>query len=155
MELAEGVKQFSAHEFLSQCAIVLPQLYAAGHRLPDVEPGEEDPVEDESSKSKRLEQEALIRDQLASLLGEYDLYSEVFDPVSQKEAVVGRLSNDLSEVYSDLREPLLWYEQGNSIDAVWDWKLGLQTHYGRHIVDALRVIHQLITDHMPPDWQSS
>ena len=89
------------------------------------------------------------------MLRKYDMYAEVFDPVFEKEVVTGLLSNDLSEVYADLREPFLLYERGNSRDAIWDWKSGLQFHYGHHIVDALRVIHQLITDHMPSDWRNS
>ena len=170
--LIDGLPGLYAREFLSQCAILLPQIYAAAQQLPDIElPNEEsgDEPDEEGDQwhndltaavEKRHSQRSTIVDplgKLASLLGRFDLYREVFDPVFDTEALTSTLSNDLSEIYCDLKEHLAQFDKGDpqsQSEAVWEWTFGMQTHWGHHLVDALRPIHLLVHDHLAPDWKN-
>jgi len=49
---------------------------------------------------------------IMSALGKYDVYSEVFDPVYDKEAITSTISDDLSDIYTDLKRPLFKYDSG-------------------------------------------
>lgn len=141
--LIDNVETISAHTLLSKCAILLPQIYALGLQLPEVEPESE---EAETYKG------ASPMTALTAKIGKYDRYQEIFDPVAENEAVTGTLSDDLADIYKDLKGPLLSFNQGHEADALWQWKFNLKTHCGNHLVDALRVIHRLVNYHMNPDY---
>lgn len=75
--------------------------------------------------------------------GELDSYWEVFDPYEQSEAVTGSLSDDLLDVYRDLRRGLaLWDGGAPRAAAVWEWRFSFEAHWGDHVVDALRALHR-------------
>jgi hypothetical protein len=130
------------HAFLSTCARVLPRIYAHGLELPDTEPADVEFDADVASPMSRL----------TGLLGQYNVYAEVFDPCIDKEFLTKTISDDLADIYLDLKRPLLAFEAGKTANAVWQWKFNLQTHCGEHLVDVLRPIHRLINDHMPSDY---
>jgi hypothetical protein len=81
---------------------------------------------------------------LARLLGPWDLYSEVFDPCKETEAIHQTLSDDLADIYIDLKRELSVFDGGAVDDAIWSWRFTLAGHCGDHIVDAMRVIHRRI-----------
>ena len=140
----------NAKDFLSNCAIVLPQIYSLAHQLPDVELPDDDPLEGSIGIESPIGR--IIR-----ALGKYDLYYEVFDPVTEKDAIPHSLSNDLADIYLDLMRPLLKHDSGDEANqrlAIWEWKFHLQIHWGHHLVDALRPIHRLIYEHLGSDTES-
>jgi len=116
-----------------------------GLQLPDVEPETDQPTGTFSEPPSDSWVE----------MGRFDLYREVFDPVYDDGIVVSSLGDDLSDIYRDLKGPLLDYDNGSIIDAIWSWKFCLRGHCGDHLVDALRVIHRLVNDHMPQDYDPS
>ncbi|HKV39916.1 MAG TPA: DUF5063 domain-containing protein [Blastocatellia bacterium] len=148
LALVDGLPGLSARDFLLRCAILLPQLYSLSHQLPDIVLPDSDPLEGK---------EAAITSPMANimnLLGKYDLYSEVFDPVSEEEAIKATLSDDLSDIYADLKRSLLRYESEegpNQLIAVWEWKFQMKIHWGHHVVGALHPIHSLVYDHLDPE----
>lgn len=73
---------------------------------------------------------------------EADLYWEVFDPYEEAPLVCGSLSDDLLDVYRDLRRGLLIYDAGKVGSAVWEWKFHFTNHWGDHAVDALRALQR-------------
>ena len=151
LALIDALSGLTPREFLIQCAILFPQIYSASHQLPDVELPEDDPLEGEATKRESP------MGQIMTLLGKYDVYSEVFDPILEKEAIKTTLSNDLEEIYRDLKGPLVKYDSGdepNERIAVWEWKFGMQTHWGHHLVAALHPIHSLVYDHLDPEYNS-
>jgi hypothetical protein len=150
LALIDGLPGPSAHEFLSQCAILLPQLYYLGQQLPDVELPDGDPL-DENQKPIESPMGKIM-----SLLGKYDRYCEVFDPIFDNQAITTHLSDDLSDIYTDLKRPLVKYDSGeepNQRIAIWEWAFHLKIHWGNHLVDALRPIHSLVHDHLDPEFQ--
>jgi len=90
---------------------------------------------------------ALFRS-LGSYLGDWDAYAEVFDPYEMDDTpVVGSLSDDLADVYRDLRRGLALFDASNrpgKIDAVWDWRFHFHSHWGEHATGALRPLHRLL-----------
>lgn len=147
----DGLPGPTAREFLLECAILLPQIYSLSHQLPDVDLPESDslergtiPIEPPMGK-------------IMKLLGKYDLYSEVFDPLLDTDAIKATLSDDLSDIYSDLKGPLMKYDsrgKANQWVAIWEWKFNMQIHWGHHVVGSLRAIHSLIYDHLDSAFQN-
>jgi uncharacterized protein DUF5063 len=89
------------------------------------------------------------------LMGNYDVYSEVFDPVCEEEVIKATLSDDLSDIYTDLKRPLFKYdskEEGNQLIAIWEWKFHMKIHWGHHLVGALCPIHSLVNHHLSPEF---
>jgi hypothetical protein len=124
---------------LGELAFVLPSLYSAGVRLPDVSPETDDGPVAES----RFEDWQLIRGRLDWLLGDGDLYWAI-DPSgsAEQEPVAGSLSDDLADIYLDVNEGLnLLAAGGSEVDAVWEWRFSFWSHWGIHAADAIRVIH--------------
>ncbi|MGA9521604.1 MAG: DUF5063 domain-containing protein [Myxococcaceae bacterium] len=78
----------------------------------------------------------------------FDIYWEVFDPYEESAPVAGSLSDDVLDVYADVRRGLeLW--QRRDVDrtaAVWEWRFSFDTHWGDHAVDALRALHRACRD---------
>ena len=68
-------------------------------------------------------------------------YWEIFDPYADKDSVCGDLTEDLSDIAAALKTGMKEYEAGRFGNAVFEWKFGLNNHWGQHIVDALRALH--------------
>lgn len=73
---------------------------------------------------------------------ELDIYWEVFDPYENDEPVAGSLSDDMLDVYRDLRRGLRAYDAGQVGVAVWEWRFHFDQHWGDHAVDALRALQR-------------
>ena len=74
--------------------------------------------------------------------GDVDVYWEVFDPYEDEPRVAGSLSDDLLDIYVDLRRGLGLYDAGHAGAAAWEWRLHFDQHWGHHAVDALRALHR-------------
>lgn len=145
--LVDRAAETPLNVFVSRCSILLPRLYVGAQLLPRVEP----PDGVESHEFAGDVRGAFPTPQIATLLGKLDLYKEVFDPLDDEEIVLSRLSNDLGEIYWDLKSPLVDFDSGDPVRrvlAVWDWRFEFQSHTGRHIVDALRPIFWLVFDYI-------
>lgn len=144
-------------------------LYGAGLELPDAEPepgynpagdwwarNKRLPLEEQRKRDPQLQEHLKryyrIRDLTAANLGGDQPYRVVFNLFDPDEAPVGTiLSDDLSDIYCDMQKGLLRTSDSRvvSTSVVWQWKFDLQSHWGRHAVDALRALH--ILAFKPPD----
>lgn len=115
-------------------------LIGAVLELPDVEPTSEAAAPDPPG----LDEESHVVGRAVSSLG-VDGYWEVFDPRELDEPVGGSLTDDLVDIYRDLRRGLS-LAIGSLSDAVWEWKFSFETHWGNHATDAIRVLHRVATD---------
>ncbi|TYL55083.1 DUF5063 domain-containing protein [Nocardioides sp. BGMRC 2183] len=70
-----------------------------------------------------------LRMQLATLLGNVDTYSYVFDPY-QPELVEGQLSDDLTSVVADLEVGVRHYDAGDVDEALWWWQFSYVSSWG-------------------------
>jgi hypothetical protein len=70
-----------------------------------------------------------LRMRLASMLGNVDTYSFVFDPYVP-EVVESQLSDDLTSIASDLENGLRHYRLGNIPEALWWWQFSYVSTWG-------------------------
>lgn len=78
-----------------------------------------------------------------------DYYFEVFDPLDMEkhEPVCGSLIDDLSDIYRDIKDSINDYDTGKIEaieDAVFNFKESFESHWGNHLVSALKTIHWYI-----------
>jgi uncharacterized protein DUF5063 len=128
-------------------------LYASALDLPHVA------ATDSDSRSERHhisgdERFALVR-RLREHLGDLDEYRLIFDPYDTKDApVIGRLSDDLADIYRDVKDGLLALAGGDhEADVIWDWKFGFEKHWGIHALRAAYALHW-ITHTAGAQWVS-
>lgn len=106
----------------------LLDLYSKAHILPDVEIENEEEV--------NFEMPILEID-----FNKYDLYWEVFDPYYLDKPVRASLSDDILDIYKDVKRGLLLFEKNKFTNAIWQWKFNFEIHWDSHAVDAIRVLH--------------
>jgi hypothetical protein len=70
-----------------------------------------------------------LRLRLAALLGNVDTYSFVFDPYVP-DAVESQLSDDLTQIASDLENGLRHYRAGDVDEALWWWQFSYVSSWG-------------------------
>jgi hypothetical protein len=120
--------------------VVLARLVALGLELPDVEPDDDDAAADPDG----LDDDArVVAANVRRSLGERDLYWEVFDPREQSEPIAGALWDDVTDIYRDLRRGLHLAETRSVEEAVWEWRFSMESHWGNHATDAVRVLFRI------------
>lgn len=121
-------------DFLRSVEGPLARLVASAIELPDAEP----------TLSEPAPRDTRVPEGLLELIGDADIYWDIFDPAKtlvEPEVGAGSLTDDLGDVYLDLKRGLALWDRALAADAVWEWKFGFQTHWGLHAIRALRVIH--------------
>lgn len=86
-----------------------------------------------------------LRQRLAERLGPVDGYTEVFDPYSSVEVVSARLSDDLSQIASDLLHGLAHHAAGRHLEALWWWQVTYLGSWGDAAASCLRAMHSIIS----------
>lgn len=121
-------------------SVLVARLCEVAARLPSVIPSTEgtdftaEPVDAHVSECGRLSK------RLRGQLGDLDEYWEVFDPTQKEEPLRCSLSQDIAEIYLDLREALKIQTSGASLDDIYfDWRLAFRSHWGRHATSALKI----------------
>lgn len=147
--LVEQSAASGAADFLAVAERRLVALYAAALQL-------EADASSDGDWSARIPHEAWrdIYVRLQTILGPYDQYREIFDPAALgdpsgsieggDEPVVASLSDDLADIWRDLRPGLMAWALANERkrgDIAWEWQASFTSHWGQHLVDALRAIH--------------
>ena len=131
--LLETATEREPEEVRLQLLRILPELYLAGGELP---------LPDTEGEYERVPLGLDLLVGLSKHLGERDRFWEVFDPTQQDEPLESSLAQELSEIRHDLQQGLIALERGAPLDAVvWEWRFGLDSHWGNHLVNALRAIH--------------
>ncbi|MFZ5757128.1 MAG: DUF5063 domain-containing protein [Pseudomonadota bacterium] len=116
----------------------LTTLYRLALSLPDVY-GEEDAPEilelDERRVARRFSQFP------------FQLYVVCFNPLELEEKpVVGAMSDDLSDIWRDLRGGVDLYRLGHVSAAAWHWRFHFLLHWGQHVVAASAALHAWLAE---------
>lgn len=138
-ELASGGRPDTALPLL---LLATTQLQAAGARLGamvDVIPQEQ--FEADAGPETNVEG---VRTGLHDLLAGVDEYVEVEDPVVSGEVVHGLVSDDLTQVASELAHGLHHWEAGRHQEALWWWQFSYLSAWGERLAAATRVLHSLL-----------
>ena len=95
------------------------------------------------------EQYRRLYQKLAAKFAQDNIYYLVFDPykVDPDEPITATLSDDLADIYGDLKKGLSLIDRADSRDrhdAVWTWKFHFLVQTGHHCVSALRALQELL-----------
>ncbi len=83
----------------------------------------------------------MLSSRIASYLSDVDEYWEVFDPYKRTDPLAGRLSDDLADIYQDVRRGLDLLQDGGPLnEALWVWRFDFWNHWSDHAADALRAL---------------
>jgi hypothetical protein len=85
-----------------------------------------------------------MRLRLASMLGDVDTYSFVFDPYLP-EIVESQLSDDLTSIANDLENGLRHFRLGNVAEALWWWQYSYVANWGNLAGAALNALLSIVT----------
>ena len=70
--------------------------------------------------------------------------------IAKRGPINGSLADDLAGIYCDLRPGLdAWgaSDAATRTAIVWDWRITYESHWGHHVIDAMRAIHALLHTH--------
>jgi hypothetical protein len=144
----ESQEPFADKAFVEGCAAALAALYHDVLALPDQ-------WDETCQESDQISVDsAQVRTKIHAHLQRRDSYSGYFDPYDETSGRFPLLSDDLGDVYEDVRSGLESYRQNTQCtiqDAVFDWKFGFETHWGRHLVSALTALHAIIAGNLLAD----
>ena len=143
-ELIDAHREFKLQQFLEHVERALPQLIPCVLDLPLVDRFGSDPPERDYAAMFRP-----LHSALAEYLGKHALHWRVFDPtkVTKDDPLLGDLADDLADIYCDLRRGLDAWDSADAAtrrEILWTWRFGYESHWGRHLVEALSAIYNLL-----------
>ena len=142
----ETAGQFERLDFILKMQKLLPLLYLKGSLIPEMES-----VLNEGNEKFVTEQEYdFVKNQVQTYMGELDDYSEQWDPkiTGSTEPVITSISENMADLYQDMKDFVSLYSMGVTEimnDAVWECKMNFENYWGQILVNALRVIHRIVT----------
>ncbi len=150
LEVEPGNRQ----DWMLTLLTTLADLYAAAHHLavPDNDLASDFPEETFDPTPGELQ---AVRQRVGRVLGEDNLYWCTLNvrlaptgPERGDSLGVGDLTDDLADIYRDLRPGLRAWDANVDAylpDIIFGWKEPLfASHWGMHAVDALRALHSLV-----------
>lgn len=149
----ETVAKHTAEDNLQKLQKLLPLLYLKAAMLPKPERILEEVLEKYISE---LDYNVLHQKWL-HLLNEYDSFYEVFDPSIQfgQETVTASISENLLDVYQDLKNFLIAYSIGNEEvmnDTLAECVEHFEEFWGQQLVNVFRAVHMLVYSN--PDFET-
>ncbi|HOF21487.1 MAG TPA: DUF5063 domain-containing protein [Bacteroidales bacterium] len=142
---AERSAEIKGGELLRILQRLLPYLYIRASFLPSLEPV----FEDGNEKFVTESDWNTIHDSLKKQFGSTDEYLDIYDagPEGPDNIVQSSLSENLADMYQDIKDFLLLYQTGTEEimnDAVWECKISYENIWGQKLVNSLRAIHMFI-----------
>jgi len=115
--VVESAFRLDRIRLLTEVYRVLPRLIDEAIKLPSLVTGDVDDASQKEGVSPSSpnvgmtdEQWGQVYNLLKEKLGDWDLYWQVFDPTTDKEAVCGTVADDIADIYRDLKEGLVLRE---------------------------------------------
>lgn len=141
----ENVAKIQAKANLLKMQKLLPLLYLKATMLPKAERVLDEDLEKYISELDYN----VLQEKWMQLLNEYDSFYEVFDPSIQfgQETVTASISENLLDIYQDLKNFLISYSIGNDEvmnDALAECVEHFEEFWGQQVVNVLRAVHMLV-----------
>jgi len=132
-------------EFLLLMQANLLALYQAGNKLPNTYHQDSEDFKQEAS-DKFIEK---ITSLIADRLMDNRYYLHLFNPTdeSDRDIVYGDLLDDLGDIYKDLKQSLLIFDNGTNEAkerAIWKFKFTFDHHWGDHCINAIYALHYFL-----------
>lgn len=141
-KLIESLDEMSSVNVLQDIKTALLPVYLKMHRI--VRPKTK--YEHDAEKYVTERQYNKIRKILIAIIGQRDSYNEIFNPEkpNSKKSTQASLSEDLTDVYQDLKDFVQWHNQG-TFEAMNDAIIELVDTFGKFwgmkLLNAVRYIH--------------
>lgn len=129
-DFIDSCRIFEKEESFRKLLRITSQLYTNALDLPEVEPEEEHSIDLDFPLPKVD-------------VKHHNVYTEIFDPYHDETPINGCLDDDIIGIYSDIKKGLVLYEQGHDTEAIWEWRFGLEVHWGEHATSAIRALHSI------------
>jgi hypothetical protein len=142
---AEHASELKGDELLKILQRILPLLYLKASLLPQLDPF----FEDGNEKFVTEADWTVMNDILKEKFGTANDYLEVFDEKinESEEAVVSSISENMADIYQDMKDFLLLYQTGTGEvmnDAVWECRMNFENFWGQKLVNSMRAIHKFL-----------
>lgn len=152
----ENIANHLPAENLNKLQKILPLLYLKAAMLPAVERM----MDEELEKFVNELDYNTLQQKCLQQFGEHDSFYEVFDPNIQfgEETVTASISENLMDIYQDLKEFVTSYSIGNEEvmnDSLAECKLHFDEFWGQQLVNVLRAVHMLVVNPVDFNEQSS
>ncbi|WP_121614267.1 DUF5063 domain-containing protein [Mesobacillus foraminis] len=129
--IVEDLKSNKGNNKIKNLLVSLLDMYSKALCLPNIEP-EDDEDSDIDLSVPRI------------IFNEYDHYWKVFNPYDLDGPVGASLSDDILNIYKDVKRGIFLYEKDRYAEAIWEWKFNFEIHWGHHAVDAIRALHSAL-----------
>ena len=142
---AEQAEKIKGDDLLRIFQRLLPLMYLKASLLPALEPF----FEDGNEKFVNEADWVRINEKLSGKFGTADDYIDIGDENSTEAGspVVVTISENLADIYQDVKDFLLLYETGTEEvmnDAVWECRMNFENIWGQKLVNALKAIHRFV-----------
>jgi hypothetical protein len=136
----EGVR--NSWIFAQECLRALLRLYDWALLLPNTEPTTDESLD----RIAHLDWEA-VRKRVSERL-QRDYYWQIFEPlaVEPPEPVAGSLSDDLADIWRELKVGLLAMDDtphDKNSNIVWHWRFSFESHWAQHAAGAIGALNAL------------
>lgn len=143
IEILDQTVLFSQRDFMDKMHRLLPFIYLKALTLPDLEAMMPEMIE----KTVTAEEWEAVEQTLAKKIGEYNHYSETFDPLSNADDAMTSLAEGFTDIFQDLKDYIVLFNIGNieiMNDALWECKNNFKNYWGQRLVNLQRVLHYLL-----------
>jgi len=132
-------------EFVRKLLILMPAMYANFQKLSLNEPI----FEGENEKFVGEEDWSSVFQNVAGNLGSQNEYLDVpeDEEYDRLELISRSLSEDIADVYQDIRDFLELYRNGNEEimnDAIWECRMNMQNYWGKKLLRASVNLHRIL-----------
>lgn len=140
----ENANSFSKKDFLARTSKLFAIIYLKASMLADIDV---EPTLDEEPERFVTEQDyEFIRENVSVLLGNADVYLDVFHPDIQlsETPIAANISENIADIYQDLKDFSLRYQTGNNDvmnDAIYYCMISFREYWGQKLTNCLRAVH--------------
>lgn len=150
----ESASMFSKRDYISKLLKLLPLLYLKTSLINKPETL----LDDEYLETFVSETEyEMLRQEIAAKIGTSDSYLEIYtqDMEVSDEANATNISEDLADIYQDIKNFLMRFQVGNEDvmnDALAELIENFRTYWGQRLVNCMRALHNAFYD-PETDWE--
>lgn len=136
--------EISQKDFFAKIQKLLPLLYLKAALLPELKAVNTEGCE----KFVSLEEWELINNIMTTVLGDFNSFNEVYDPLMQdnENSTTVSIAENIADIYQDLKDFINLYNIGSlemMNDAIYECKNNFKKYWGQRLVNILRPIHYI------------